>query len=149
MRRAEGGLRAWDALPGEYHHSFTGEHGGFWRANGRAPQCLKGVGFICQGFDRCSCYRVTPAAADPRIAWAFAGIQDDVIGDFGLLQGAAAGLEIDSADHRLGTPPNALLIGRSENHSNTYEIVPEEILIPHGASDAVINSDIHADMTVL
>lgn len=147
IRRAEGGLRAWDALPGEYHHSFTGEHGGFWRANGRAPQCLAGVGFISQGFDHCSYYRRTPAADDPRIAWAFEGIEDALIGDFGILQGGAAGLEIDSVDGRLGTPPHALVIGRSENHSNTYELVPEEVLIPHGATDAVINPDIHADMT--
>jgi N,N-dimethylformamidase len=146
VRRAEGGLRAWAALPGEYHHSFTGEHGGFWRANGRAPQVLAGVGFISQGFDHCSYYRRMPDAADPRVAWAFEGIDDDLIGDFGILQGGAAGQEIDSADVRLGTPPHALVIGRSENHSNTYEIVPEEILIPHGASDAVISPDIHADM---
>jgi N,N-dimethylformamidase len=146
VRRAEGGLRAWNALPGEYHHSYSGEYGGLWRANGRAPQCLAGVGFISQGFDHCSYYRRTPEAVDPRIAWAFAGINDDLIGDFGLLQGGAAGLEIDSADIRLGTPPHALVIGRSENHSNTYEIVPEEVLIPHGASDALLNPDIHADM---
>ncbi|MEA2741430.1 MAG: hypothetical protein QOH05_4737 [Acetobacteraceae bacterium] len=146
VRRAEGGLRAWNALPGEYHHSFSGEYGGLWRANGRAPQCLAGVGFISQGFDHCSYYRRTPEASDPRIAWAFAGIEDELIGDFGLLQGGAAGLEIDAADPRLGTPPHALVIGRSENHSNTYELVPEELLIPHGATDATINPDIHADM---
>jgi N,N-dimethylformamidase len=105
------------------------------------------VGFISQGFDHCSYYRRTPEATDPRIAWAFSGIEEDLIGDFGLLQGGAAGLEIDSADRRLGTPPHALIIGRSENHSNTYELVPEEVLIPHGATDAVINPDIHADMT--
>ncbi len=146
VRRAEGGLRAWNALPGEYHHSFSGEYGGLWRANGRAPQYLAGVGFISQGFDHCSYYRRRPEAADPRIAWAFAGIDDTLIGDFGLLQGGAAGLEIDSADVRLGTPAHALVIGRSENHSNTYEIVPEELLIPHGASDALLNPEIHADM---
>ena len=36
VRRAEGGVRAWAAEPGEYHHSFTGEYGGLWRRNGRA-----------------------------------------------------------------------------------------------------------------
>ncbi len=146
VRRAEGGVRAWDALPGEYHFSFTGEYGGLWRINGRGPHYLAGVGFISQGFDDCSYYRRTPEAADPRIAWAFAGIDEELIGDFGLLQGGAAGLEIDSANQRLGTPPHALVIGRSENHSNTYEVVPEELLIPHGATDAIINPEIHADM---
>jgi N,N-dimethylformamidase len=147
VRRAEGGVRAWDAEPGEYHHSFSGEYGGLWRRNARAPQRLAGVGFISQGFDHCSYYRRTPAADDPRIAWAFSGVPDTLLGNFGILQGGAAGLEIDAVDFRLGTPPHALVIGRSENHSNTYELVAEEVLIPHGATDAIINPDIHADLT--
>ncbi len=39
------------------------------------------------------------------------------------------------------------MVARSENHSNTYELVAEEVLIPHGATDAMINPDIHADIT--
>jgi len=147
VRRAEGGVRAWDAEPGESHHSFTGEYGGLWRRNARAPQRLAGIGFISQGFDHCSYYRRTAAATDPRVAWAFKGVEDEIIGNFGILQGGAAGLEIDAVDPRLGTPPHALVIARSENHSNTYELVAEEVLVPHGATDAVINPDIHADMT--
>jgi N,N-dimethylformamidase len=147
VRRADAAVRAWDALPGEHHHSFSGEHGGTWRANARAPQCIAGVGFISQGFDHCSYYRRRAEAADPRAAWMFDGVTDELIGGFGILQGGAAGLEIDSADVRLGTPTHALVVARSENHSNTYEIVPEELLIPHGATDAIINPDIHADMT--
>jgi N,N-dimethylformamidase len=147
VRRAEGGVRAWAAEPGEYHHSFTGEYGGLWRRNSRAPQRLAGVGFISQGFDHCSYYRRLPAAADPRAAWMFAGINEELIGNFGFLQGGAAGLEIDAVDARLGTPPHALVVARSENHSNTYELVAEEVLVPHGATDAIINPDIHADMT--
>ena len=146
VRRAESGVRAWEAEPGEAHHSFTGEYGGLWRRNARAPQRLVGVGFISQGFDKCSYYRRQSASADPRIAWAFAGIDDELLGDFGVLQGGAAGLEIDAVDRFLGTPPHALVIARSENHSNTYELVAEEVLLPHGATDAVINPDIHADI---
>jgi N,N-dimethylformamidase len=146
IRRAEDGVRAWDAGVGEYYMSFTGEYGGLWRRNARAPQSLVGVGFISQGFDQCVYYRRMPGACDPRIAWAFEGVDDDIIGDFGVLQGGAAGLEIDAADARLGTPPHALVIARSESHSNTYELVAEEILTPHGATDAMLNHDIHADM---
>ena len=146
VRRAEGGVRAWDAQPGEYHMAFTGEYGGLWRRNARAPQCLAGVGFISQGFDHCSYFRRTDAAKDPRGAWVFEGVTEEIIGDFGVLQGGAAGLEIDAVDAKLGTPPHALLLARSENHSNTYELVAEEVLVPHGATDAVINPDIHADM---
>jgi N,N-dimethylformamidase len=147
VRRAEGGVRAWDALPGEYYHSFTGEYGGLWRRNSRAPQELVGVGFISQGFDKCSPYRRTDAAADPRAAWMFEGVEGELIGDFGIIQGGAAGLEIDAADPRLGTPPHALVVAMSENHSNTYELVAEEVLIPHGATDGIINTAIHADIT--
>jgi N,N-dimethylformamidase len=147
VRRAEGGVRAWDALPGEYYHSFSGEYGGLWRRQGRAPQKLAGVGFISQGFDRCSYYRRLEASRDPRVAFMFEGIEDEILGDFGVLQGGTAGLEIDCVDPALGTPPHALVVARSENHSNTYELVAEEVRIPHGSTDAVLNQDIHADIT--
>ena len=147
VRRAEGGVRAWDALPGEYYHSFTGEYGGLWRRQGRAPQKLAGVGFISQGFDKCSYYRRLPASEDPRVAFVFEGVEDELIGDFGILQGGTAGMEIDSVDPALGTPPHALVVARSENHSNTYELVAEEVRIPHGSTDAALNPDIHADLT--
>jgi N,N-dimethylformamidase len=146
VRRAEGGVRAWMAEPGEAHHAFTGEHGGLWRRQGRAPNAIAGVGFISQGFDHCSYYRRQAGADDPRAAFAMAVVDDTIIGDFGILQGGAAGLEIDSADRRLGTPPHALILATSENHSNTYELVPEEVAIPHGASNAPQNRDVHADM---
>ncbi len=146
VRRAEGGVRAWDAEPGEYYHSFTGEYGGLWRRQGRAPNRLAGVGFISQGFDHCSYYRRLPASEDPRARFIFDGVTDEILGDFGALQGGAAGLEIDSADPAIGTPPHALVVARSENHSNTYELVPEEVRIPHGASNAVLNRQVHADM---
>ena len=146
VRRAEGGVRAWDAEPGEYYMSFTGEYGGLWRRNGRAPQQLAGVGFIAQGFDACSYYRRLPAADDPRVAWMFAGVDGEILGDFGI-EGGAAGLEIDAVDTKLGTPSHALVVARSENHSNSYELVAEEVLVPHGSTDAIINPDIHADIT--
>ncbi len=145
VRRAEGGVRAWDAEPGESYMSFTGEYGGLWRRNGRPPQQIAGVGFISQGFDACSYYRRLDAAGDPRVAWMFAGVEGEILGDFGI-EGGAAGLEIDAVDAKLGTPPHALVVARSENHSNTYELVAEEVLVPHGATDAALNADIHADM---
>ncbi|HEX6013577.1 MAG TPA: N,N-dimethylformamidase beta subunit family domain-containing protein [Geminicoccaceae bacterium] len=68
------------------------------------------------------------------------------MGDRAGREHGTAGLEIDSADPALGTPPHALVVARSENHSNTYELVAEEVRIPHGATDAVQNSAIHADL---
>ena len=147
VRRSEDGTRAWDAEVGEYYHSFTGEYGGLWRRNNRAPQALAGVGFISQGFDHSSYYRRTEAANDPRAAFIFEGVPEELLGDFGILQGGAAGLEIDCVDPMLGTPPHALVVARSENHSNTYELVNEEVRVAHGMTDGLINQQIHADMT--
>jgi len=147
VRRTEDGVRTWDALPGEYYMSFDGAYGGLWRRQGRPPQRLAGVGFISQGFDACSYFRRTEASRDARAAFMFDGIDDEILGDFGLLQGGAAGLEIDCADPELGTPPHALVVARSEEHSNTYELVSEEVRVPHGGTDAVANPAIRADIT--
>jgi len=69
-----------------------------------------------------------PDAADPRVAWILEGIDDEVIGDFGLSGGGAAGFELDRADFALGTPPNALILARSESHQSHFGAVPEELL---------------------
>ncbi|MBI1779126.1 MAG: N,N-dimethylformamidase [Proteobacteria bacterium] len=146
VRRSEDGTRAWDAEVGEYYHSFTGEYGGLWRRQLRAPNLLAGVGFISQGFDACSYYRLTEAATDSRVSFAFAGVEGPIVGNHGVLQGGAAGLEIDSYDPLLGSPPHALVVARSENHSNTYELVNEEVRVAHGMTDGIISPLIHADM---
>lgn len=128
VRRAEGGIRAWAAEPGEYFHALDGGYGGLWRRNGRPPQMLCGVGFSAQGLFEGSYYRRLSAAADPRVAWIFEGIDDEILGDFGLSGGGAAGFELDRADAALGTPPNALILARSEGHQRHFVVVPEELL---------------------
>ena len=127
VRRGEGGVRTWEAEPGEYHHAFDGEYGGLWRNQNRAPQRLAGAGFIALGLDGCGYFRRTPESRDPRIAFAFAGIgAAEVIGDFGFIGGGAAGFELDIADRSLGTPPHALVVARSEGHSDCYLLATEE-----------------------
>jgi N,N-dimethylformamidase len=128
IRRAEGGIRNWAAEPGEYFHALDGSYGGLWRRNGRPPQMPCGVGFSAQGLFEGSYYRRMPSAADPRAAWIFQGIEDEIIGDFGLSGGGAAGFELDRADLTLGTPPNALILARSEGHQSHFGTVPEELL---------------------
>ena len=129
VRRAEGGIRAWAAEPGEYYHSFTGEFGGLWRRSGQPPQMMAGTGFSAQGFDVCSFYRRSKDSENPRAAFIFEGVPEEIIGDFGLIGGGAAGLELDRADRLLGTPPNALVLASSEGHSPVYMVVCEEIFI--------------------
>ncbi len=129
VRRNEDGIRAWVAEPGEYYHSFTGEYGGLWRRQGLPPQMMAGTGFSAQGFDVCSYFRKMPDSKDSRASFIFEGVEEEIIGDFGLIGGGAAGLELDRADRMLGTPPNALVLASSEAHSPVYMVVCEEILI--------------------
>jgi N,N-dimethylformamidase len=128
VRRAEGGIRAWSAEPGEYYHSLDGQYGGLWRRNMRAPQSIGGVGFSSQGLFEGSYFKRMPASHDPKFAWMFAGIGDEKLGDFGFSGGGAAGFELDRADVSLGTPRNAVILARSENHQAHFVAVPEELL---------------------
>jgi N,N-dimethylformamidase len=119
------------APEGELFHSTTGELGGIWRVRGRAPQKLLGVGFSAQGGAPGSAYRREPDSFNPRVAFIFEGVgKDEVIGNFGLSTGAAAGFEVDRLDYSLGTPPHTLLLASSEPHHDSYWHVVEEISIP-------------------
>ncbi len=128
LRRGEGGIRAWDAEAGEYYHQLDGGYGGLWRRNRRAPQMLAGVGFSGQGKFEGTHYRRLPTSHDPRFAWMFRDIEGDIIGDYGLSGGGAAGFELDRADFALGTPPDAVILARSENPPASFVTVPEELL---------------------
>jgi N,N-dimethylformamidase len=145
LRRAEDGTRAWAEQPGQYYHA-TGEYGGLWRRIGRPPNALVGIGFIAQGFDASTYYRRTLASRDPRAAFLFSGIEEDVIGDFGAWGGGAAGLEIDCYDASLGSPPHALVVASSEDHSNAFLLVNEEMLSNSRGVDGTLNSRIKADI---
>jgi N,N-dimethylformamidase len=128
IRRAEGGIRAWPAEPGEYYHQLDGQLGGMWRRGRRPPQQLVGVGFSGQGLFEGTYYRRLPASRAPEHAWLFAGIEEDIIGDYGLSGGGAAGFEFDRADPDLGTPDNAVILARSENPPASVTTVLEELL---------------------
>ncbi len=128
VRKGEAGTRAWTANPGEYNNAFDGKYGGMWRARGRIPSKLCGVTFTAYGFDVSSYYRRAKDSKRPECKWIFNGIgEDEVIGDFGLVGGGAAGLELDRYDLDFGTPHNAYLLARSEGHTNLMLQVNEEI----------------------
>jgi N,N-dimethylformamidase len=128
IRRAEGGIRAWAAEPGEYYQAFDGQYGGLWRRNGRPPQELVGIGFSAQGQFEGSAYRRHKASYDKEFDWLFNGIDDEILGDFGLSGGGAAGFELDRADIRLGTPESATVLASSFDRGKTFVLVPEEQL---------------------
>lgn len=151
IRRGEGGIRAWAADPGEYYQQFDGQYGGLWRRNARPPQKLVGVGFTAQGNFVGSYYRIDPAArANPKVSWIFDGVTADTVGGEGFSGHGAAGFELDRVDKRLGSPDNAIVVARSEDHppEAPWTLVPEEHLthittipgLPHKAL-------IRADMT--
>ena len=129
IRRGEGGIRAWAAEPGEYYNAFDGAYGGLWRRSGRPPQMLAGIGFSAQGQFEASYYRrrIGPDAP-PSAAWIFEGVDDEIIGNFGLSAGGAAGFELDRADVRLGSPEDIEVVASSEAHGSTFVLVPEEQL---------------------
>lgn len=129
LRRAEGGIRTWAAEPGEYYHQTDGQLGGLWRRNRRPPQMLAGVGFSCQAAFEGVHYRRLPASHEPRFAWMFDGIHEDVLGDYGLSGGGAAGFELDRADPALGTPDGTVILARSEGRLPSFLTVLEELLV--------------------
>jgi N,N-dimethylformamidase len=147
LRRVEDGVRDWSGEPGEYFMSFTGEYGGLWRRNGRPPQALTGVGFVAQGFDVSSYYVRKPDSFDPRAAFIFEGIgPEEKIGDFGLVGGGAAGLELDIVDRSLGSPPHTLVLAASEGHGQAYILVPEEVTSTFPNIDGPQNPRVRAEL---
>jgi N,N-dimethylformamidase len=121
VRRAGQGFLASD-VERESHMSFTGEIAGTWARVGRPPNLIAGVGMVTQGFDACTGYRRTKESHDPRAAFVFEGVKEEVVGDFGVLMGGAAGYEIDRHDVALGSPRHSLRLASSWNHTNVYDI---------------------------
>jgi N,N-dimethylformamidase len=148
VRRGHQGIRTWESEPGETVMSQSVEQGGLWRLRGRAPNRLVGIGMAAQGWDDATPgFERTEAARDERAAFLFEGIDDDVIGDFGLVLGGAAGDEIDRADVRLGTPRHALVIATSQPHSAYYLASNEELNAPTPHINGTNNPNVRADIT--
>jgi N,N-dimethylformamidase len=136
-------------VAGEGCHSTTGERGGAWRDVGRAPQRLLGVGTTAMGWGPAPGYSRLSDSFHERAAFIFEGIgADEVIGDFGMVLGGAAGDEIDRFDLSLGSPPHTLLLASSAGrHTNHFQLLPwdcQTYLLGHGGTE---DSRVRADMT--
>jgi N,N-dimethylformamidase len=102
--RKSGDWLDWWSHPtsGELAHSTTLEAGGLWSRRGRPARRLIGVEMAANCFTlpdagRPRGYRRLPASYSPEFAFAFRGVGDDVIGNFGLNLGSAASYEMDAA----------------------------------------------------
>jgi N,N-dimethylformamidase len=151
VRRGVSGTRAWESAPGELFHSTTGELGGLWRYRGKSPHWLTGVGFAAQGWGGAPGYVRQPDSHRPEVGFIFEGIgQDEVIGDFGMVMGGAAGDEIDRMDHDLGTPPETLLLATTAGrHSDYYQVTVEDVPIMIPGQGGTESPKVRADMTYL
>ena len=72
------------------------------------------------------------------------GTAEDYIpfyGDYG-----AGGFEIDRLDHRLGTPPHALLLATASGYSDVYQHVVEEVMQADSMQSGSVNPWVRSDM---
>lgn len=123
VRRGQTGTAVHRSAVGEACLAFTGEVGGIWRDLGRPPQEIVGVGFIAEGAGS-SYYRVLPDVREGAAAFILDGVEGEILGDFGIF-GGAAGQEIDKSNHDHGTPENAIIVARSENHGAMLYVIEE------------------------
>ena len=148
LRRTESGIRPWKADPGEYHHQSDGLLGGMWRFVGRQLHAVAGTGMAAQGFDISTYFKRTEESNDPRVSWAFEGVDfDGRLGDFGLVGGGAAGAEVDPVDTTLGSPPHTLLVATSAGlHTDAYLLVTELFGINEAGQSGTQHPRVRADM---
>ena len=150
--RRNHGTETWEAAPGEYYHSTTGEFGGLWRFRGRPPQQVVGVGFTAQGGGQGVPFQRQPASFDRRVSWVFEGIgSDELIGDNPslVLEYGAAGSEVDRVEYSLGTPAHTFVLATARGLSDEYQHVTEEVLLSDSRQGGTVHSDVKGDMTYL
>jgi N,N-dimethylformamidase len=151
IRRGISGTRAWNSHPGEIHLSSTGELGGLWRNRNRFPNRLVGVGFAAQGWGGAPGYRRLPDSDHPDAAFIFDGVSDsEILGEYGLIMGGAAGDEVDRFDLHLGTPPETLRLATTEGlHSDYYQLVIEDCTFMLAGRGGTEEPRVRADLTYL
>lgn len=132
VRRAEGGIRVWETMPGESYHAFGGGYGGLWRRIGRSGHRLTGISFSTQGRHLGFPYRFIAGIASPRVGFMTEGLavrDGEAFGDTGFMGGGAAGFELDSVNPKYGTPRHALVVAKGIVIHPDYGPVNEDMLI--------------------
>jgi len=111
--------RTWDGPLAEIGLALTGEPGGYLRDRGRGEYGLVGVGISLMGFSPALPYDRTEASRDDRFAWLFNGVGDR-FGDTGIVQGGAAGYEVDAVNFHLGSPPDITVLATATGFPDSY-----------------------------
>ncbi|MFB2553700.1 N,N-dimethylformamidase beta subunit family domain-containing protein [Ensifer soli] len=147
VRRDNSGTRCWDAPAGERGHVYSNEQGGIWKNRGLGPHGFVGIGFCAEGWSKGCGYRRRPESREGIGATLFAGIEDEIVGDYGYVLGGAVGDEIDRYDIALGSPPHAIHLASSTGVGREYIHVVEEqnVGLPDQGGDAqpeLVRSDI-------
>lgn len=107
----------------ENRNEFDKRPGSLWRLAGRPPAAIVGVSFDQVTLSSTSKpYRLQKDAKDPRVAFMFEGITEEVIGDYGFSGNGAAGMEVDRIRFGNGTPHHTLLLARSEDFDRPWGV---------------------------
>ena len=132
VRRAEGGIRVWETMPGESYHSFGGGYGGLWRRVGHSGHRLVGINFSVQGRHLGFPYKFIDGINNPRVTFMTEGLDlkpGTAFGDAGYMGGGAAGFELDTVNPKYGSPPHALVVAKAVVLHPDYGPVNEDMLI--------------------
>ncbi|GAA5149745.1 large subunit of N,N-dimethylformamidase [Microbacterium pseudoresistens] len=149
VRRGPVGTRPSEGAPGEGHHSTTGEPGGMWRQRGRWPNHLTGIGMTAQGWDsRAPGYRRNPDLPE-ECAFVFDGVDEEVIGTFGLIMDGSSGDEIDRFDVDRGSPAETVVLASSTGHSDFYFLAGEDVMASRAGLGGTQSPEVRSDMTWL
>jgi N,N-dimethylformamidase len=143
LRRTETQGLVWQALPGE-HHLTTGDFGGDWRRRGRPEHRTLGVGLRAWGEGPATAYARPADDEDPAAEIVFAGLDPGApLGADGVVQGGAAGYEVDAFDPRAGSPPEAVVLA-SAAMGDGYVLWPDDVI-----DDPSHPPPLRADMTLV
>ncbi|TDB91078.1 hypothetical protein E1264_02760 [Actinomadura sp. KC216] len=146
-RRGDGGW--WSAPEGEATMVANGRPGGLWSLRGRPPHHLLGVAFAAQGWPRASGYRRLPASYGTAAAFVFAGVPDEVVGEFGHALQGAAGDEIDGFRPDPRHPDTVRLATSAGRHPPFFlEAGSADLGDAIDSGDADASDAVRADMTL-
>jgi N,N-dimethylformamidase len=146
-RRRDDGYKTWASHYGQHYMASDGLRGGPWKVLGRPPQKLVGVGLSSQGAGRSEPYRRMPDSYHRMVSWITKGVDGEIIGDFGLADGGAAGLALDHYDRNLGTPPHTKIIASSGGHTDIYVVNQQLVLYAYLGLYGSHDWRVRADMT--